>query len=241
MILRIVQDSWLKVPTSVVQLAWDLTGLIPHFKPKFNLGAVELSDPFRMLANSHPGVYALIGGYGLADQVHLENDGKFPTEAELLIVEEAVAWYLYHRENYPAKKDASHTTVIVKEACISLSTQSTNSQSSEMSLTEFNLENNSCFLGQGTNCLDGQAYQEISLACNISNQSFGQCSDILPALSDYGEVSIFPLGPSPNQIQNVDMLLQLLRNHLSTDFGAPVDVTSALDYVSHFVHQFDYQ
>jgi len=250
---RLINDSWTQVSSSVIQSAWNASELLPSshafdIPPEY----LNLPDPLYMVLSAYPYLYSIIRNYDEVDQIHLDNDGQFPTEFEALVVEEVVASYLESNPTQEIKLEHQSDCYEIKpDFTLSADTNSDAHGDSKnfinLSLKDISYIENLTSLDQfpgfrepvsctvQANC--SSAVDTVN--CFQSNSSVISPELTAPYFVDIDGLSVYPNLPSTDQIQNVDMLLQLLKSHLNSGFGAPSDITAALDFVSQYVHQFD--
>lgn len=250
--LKLVHDAWLQVPSSIIKLAWNYSGLLPtSHTPEINSDYMNYPDPFCMLLNAYPYIYSIVCNYDKVEQVHMDNDGYFPTEYEVLIVEQVVESFLEShplRETKPENIDnlelKPEFPLHINTTCEMLPGDS--KEFLNFPLEELNYIDNLTSFSQPQDFRDPVSCAVQASLFTMDHSTFCQSDSgvispefIAPYFANMGNFSSCPSLPSSDQIQNVDMLLQLLKSHLSSGFGAPSDITAALDFVSQYVHQFD--
>lgn len=250
--LNMIYKVWSQIPLHVIQLSWKLTSFMPSgFASGLSAENMSFPNPFHLVLNSNPYLYSFILADQHADQVNLDKDGRFPTESEMLFVDEVVSYYFESQPISNDTKSSNQFTVKIESNENQLHLTTGKGPQTLENRGDFSIDSLTCFhdlhsfkgsvLTGSPNCsmqtqLVGlQSYQDT-----YSNPAhmFG-IDHMTPFMVDIGSMSLKPHIPNSVQIQNADMLLKMLREQLNTDFGAPSDVTAALDMVSQYVHQFD--
>lgn len=253
--LNLVSKVWSQLPLPAIQLSWKLTSFMPpEFGSLLSAEGLSFANPFHLVLNSNPHLYSFILADQNADQVNLDKDGCFPAESEMLFVEEVVSIYL--ESNSMSSEFKPNVQLVTKSVYndnrFRLSTRKNSQTLGDGG--DFSIDSLSCFhdlhpfkgsaLSESPNCsIQTQlvGLQPFQNTYSTTSHSMLHLESMAPFMMGVGAMSLKPHLPDPVQIQNVDMLLKMLKEQLNTDFGAPSDVTAALDMVSQYVHQFDLQ
>lgn len=232
--VTLIEQAWSNISTSIIQFSWKASGILPtHLALEFPEQEPSFADPFREFLDSQPQLYSFLGSFDSCDRINCDRDGSFPTEAEILVVEEAVSYLFDLQPSLSEGKIYNCPTVSNENVCPEqlipgLAFDPTYHEGEGFPYNELD------YLTVFPPLPDPPIHEEYQVPF-MAKDSFGIPNDSFRPV----EPEPFTLVPKSIEVQNVDMLLSLLRNQLCTSFDVPENVTSALDLISQYVHRYD--
>ncbi|KAJ9052507.1 hypothetical protein DSO57_1039703 [Entomophthora muscae] len=233
--IALIEKAWSALAPSAIQLSWKASGLLPsHLVQEISELDLTLPDPIHSFLSLHPQLYSVFVNFNACDRINLDRDGSFPTEAEILIVEEAVSWLLDAQSSVPDVKLFQVPITPTEDFCPG------------QMIPRYDFDQN---YTRDTHEFPFNDISYFPVFTPLPNPTINE--EYQPPYM-MEEHNTFPREPSHFngaetqslisrniQIQNVDMLLGLLRNQLCSSFDAPENITAALDLISQYVHRHD--